>query len=146
MKKVIIAQRNNDLKLLSYFSKEGEKNSISGAGKYRVIIKCQGGFITSSVIESSSALNVLRSYKPKAILSIARIMNNGDNDFDITVFARNGKKIWITEDMLSEITVGDINNGFSNTALYSQYQYSSVKATSWASKAYVMNEEKQMVA
>ena len=63
------------------------------------------------------------------------------------MYARNGKKVWITENMLSEITVGDINaNGLINTSLYSQFQYSAVNAKTWADKAYVMNEEKEVAA
>jgi hypothetical protein len=42
---------------------------------------------------------------------------------------------------LSEVTVGDINQDLSNTALYCQGQYQAVNAKTWADKAYVMNEE-----
>lgn len=146
MKKVIIAHRNKDLKVLGFFNKDGEGETVCGKGKYRVITKCQAGFLVSSVIEASSALNVLRSYKPKSLQSIARIMESMGQEFDITVFARSGKKVWITEEMLSDICVGDINNGFQNTALYNQFQYSAVNAKSWASKAYVMNDEKEVAA
>ena len=146
MKNIIIAQQNKDLKVMSFINKDGEKDMMCGKGKYRVITKCQAGFMVSSIIETSSALNVLRSYKPKALQSIARIMSNGDNEFDVTVFARNGKKVWIAEAMLSDICVGDINNGFQNTALYNQFQYSAVNAKSWASKAYVMNGVEEMAA
>ena len=146
MKKVIIAHNNKDLKVLSFINRNGEGETVCGKGKYRVITKCQAGFLVSSVIEASSALNVLRSYKPKSLQSIARIMGPVGEEFDVTVFARSGKKVWITEEMLSEICVGDINNGFQNTALYNQFQYSAVNAKSWASKAYVMNDEKQMTA
>ena len=146
MKKVIIAHKNKDLKVLGFFNKDGEGETVCGKGKYRVITKCQAGFLVSSVIEASSALNVLRSYKPKSLQSIARIMESMGQEFDVTVFARSGKKVWITEEMLSEICVGDINNGYQNTALYNQFQYSAVNAKSWASKAYVMNDEKEMAA
>ena len=141
MKKLVIAQKNNDLKVLSFYNKDGEKDVMCGEGKYRVITKCQAGFLVSSVIVVSNALNALRSYKPKSLQSIARIMSNGDNEFDITVFARNGKKVWIAEAMLEDITVGDINQGYSNTSLYNQFQYSAVNAKTWADKAYVMNED-----
>lgn len=146
MKNIIIAQRNNDLKVLSFYNKDGKEDVICGKGKYRVITKCQAGFMVTSVIEASNALNVLRSYKPKAIQSIARIMGKVGEEFDVTVFARSGKKIWIAEAMLEEITVGDINQGFSSTALYNQYQYSAVNAKTWACKAYVMNEKKEVAA
>ena len=146
MKKVIIAHNNKDLKVLSFFNKDGEGETVCGKGKYRIITKCQAGFLVTSVIETSSALNALRSYKPKSLQSIARIMESMGGEYDVTVFARSGKKVWITEEMLSDICVGDINNGYQNTALYNQFQYSAVKATSWASKAYVMNDEKEVAA
>jgi hypothetical protein len=59
--------------------------------------------------------------------------------FNSTVFARSGKKIWIAEEMLVELTVGDINQELVNTGMYSQEQYAAVGATSWASMAYVNN-------
>jgi len=40
------------------------------------------------------------------------------------------------------VTVGDINQDLSKTALYNQNQYQAVNAKFWACKAYVMNEEK----
>ena len=146
MKKLVIAQKNNDLKVLSFYNKDGEKDVMCGEGKYRVITKCQAGFLVSSVIVVSNALNALRSYKPKSLQSIARIMGPVGEEFDVTVFARSGKKVWIAEAMLEDITVGDINNGFHNTSLYNQFQYSAVNAKSWASKAYVMNDEQPMNA
>ena len=146
MKKVIIAQQNKDLKVLGFYNKDGKGESICGEGKYRVITKCQAGFLVTSVVEAKSAMGALRNYKPKAIQSIARIMKSGDYEFDATVFARSGKKIWIAEEMLVDITVGDINQGFSNTALYNQYQYKAVNAKTWADKAYVMNGVEEMAA
>ena len=146
MKKVIIAQQNKDLKVLGFFNKDGKGESVCGEGKYRVITKCKAGFMVTSVVEASSAMNALRRYEIKAVQSVARIMKADDYEFDVTVFAHSGKKIWITESMLEEITVGDINQGLSNTALYNQYQYNAVNAKTWADKAYVMNEEKQMTA
>jgi hypothetical protein len=66
------------------------------------------------------------------------------NHGPLTVYARNGKKIWASEEFLSEITVGDINQDLYNTALYDQKQYAAVNAESWACKAYVMNSEKSL--
>jgi len=134
MKDLIIAQQNKDLRITSYCE------NMCGEGKYRVITKCQAGFMVTSVVEASSALNALRRYKMKAVQAIARIKdvaNIGEHDF--TVYARTGKKVWIEENMLAEMTVGDINQSLTNTALYSQAQYNAVNAKSWASKAYVMN-------
>ena len=139
--KLVIAVKNRDLKVMSFFNKEGEFDGMCGEGKYRVITKCQAGFMVTSVIETSSAMNALRSYKMKAVQSIARIKEvDGIGNYEFTIFARNGKKIWIEEDMLATMTVGDINQDLSKTALYNQFQYQSVNAKTWADKAYVMNE------
>jgi hypothetical protein len=137
MKNIIIAQRNKDLKVLSY-----GPEFVCGEGKYRVITKCQAGFMIISTVEVSSPIAAFRRFKPKAIQSIAfvkKMKDGSENDF--TVFARNGKKVWASEEFLSEIKVGDINQDLHNTALYNQFQYQAVNAKSWASKAYVMNEE-----
>ena len=133
MKNVVIAPGNRDLKVLSFMD-----NFKAGKGTYRVITKCQAGFMVSSDVEANSAIQAFRRFKPKAIQSIAFLLNGG---YPVTVFARNGKKVWASECFLSEVTVGDINQDLSNTALYSQHQYAMVNAKSWASKAYVMNEE-----
>ena len=137
MKNIIIAQRNKDLKITNYSG-----DSMCGAGKYRVITKCQAGFMVTSVIEADSAINALRRYKMKAVQAIARIKDiEGVGERELTVFARSGKKVWIEENMLADFTIGDINQDLSNTALYSQAQYQAVNAKTWADKAYVMNEE-----
>jgi hypothetical protein len=137
MKNLIIAQRNKDLKVMTFFNKEGKGDEMCGEGKYRVITKCQAGFMVSSDIEANSTIQAFRRYKPKAIQSIAYLLESGH---PVTVYARNGKKVWASECFLREIEVGDINQDLSNTALYNQFQYQAVNAKSWASKAYVMNE------
>lgn len=136
MKKVVIAQRNRDLNVFEFLGEE-----YCGEGKYRVITKCQAGFMVASVVEATSAINALRRYKMNAVHTIARIKEVAGAERDFTVFARNGKKIWIAEEMLAEFTVGDINQDLYKTALYNQYQYAAVNAKTWADKAYVMNEE-----
>jgi hypothetical protein len=136
--KIIIASRNKDLKVLSFM---GEFKA--GKGTYRVITKCQAGFMISSDVEADSAIQAFRRYKPKAIQSIAYITNIG---YPITVYARAGKKVWVSECFLSEVTVGDINQALHNTALYGQGQYEAVNAKTWADKAYVMNEVKEVAA
>ena len=85
-------------------------------------------------------MEVFRSYKIKAVHSIARVKDiDHVGEFDFMVYARTGKKVWIEEDMLAQLTVGDINQDLYNTALYNQYQYQAVNAKTWADKAYVMN-------
>ncbi len=111
---------------------------VAGEGTYRVITKCKAGFMVSSDVQANSAIQAFRQYKPKAIQSIAYLINGG---YPVTVYARAGKKVWASECFLSEVEVGDINQSLYNTALYGQGQYQAVNAKSWASKAYVMNEE-----
>ena len=136
MNKLVIAVKNRDLMITNL-----EDPFMCGEGKYRVITKCRAGFMVTSVIEASSAINALRRYKIKAVQSIARIKEvEGIGNYEFTIFARNGKKIWIEEDMLATMTVGDINQDLSKTALYNQFQYQSVNAKTWADKAYIMNE------
>jgi hypothetical protein len=130
---IIIANKNKDLKVLSFMG--GFK---AGKGTYRVITKCQEGFIVSSDIEANSAIDAFRRYKPKTIQSIAYI--NSAN-YPLTVYARAGKKVWASECFLSEVTVWDVNQAFYNTALCGQGQYEAVNAKTWFDKAYVMNEE-----
>ena len=134
LSKVVIAIKNKDLKITNY------SGDMCGEGKYRVITKCQAGFMVSSVKQAKSAIDVFRSYKIKAVHSIARVIDMeriGEQDF--MVYARTGKKVWIEEDMLAQLTVGDINQDLFNTALYNQHQYQAVNAKVWADKAYVMN-------
>ena len=133
--KVVIAVKNKDLHVTNL-----NDPFMCGEGKYRVITKCQAGFMITSVKQARSAMEVFRSYKIKAVHSIARVIDMeriGEQDF--MVYARAGKKVWIEEDMLAEMTVGDINQDLFNTALYNQHQYQAVNAETWADKAYVMN-------
>ena len=94
----------------------------------------------TSVKQARSAMEVFRSYKIKAVHSIARVKDiKGIGEMDFMVYARAGKKVWIEEDMLAQLTVGDINQDLSKTALYNQNQYQAVNAKFWGCKAYVMN-------
>ena len=134
--KLVIAVKNRDLMITNL-----EDPFMCGEGKYRVITKSRAGFMVTSVIDASSAINALRRYKIKAVQSIARIKEvDGIGNYEFTIFARAGKKIWIEEDMLATMTVGDINQDLYKTALYNQFQYQAVNAKTWADKAYVMNE------
>ena len=132
MKNLVVVKRK-DLNVLTF----GD-DSVFAKGTYRVITKCQAGFMVSSEVEAGSPIEAFRRYKAKAIQSIAFMLNGGH---PITVYARTGKKVWATEQILSEMTVGDINQDLTNTALYDQAQYKAVNAKTWASKAYMINED-----
>jgi hypothetical protein len=129
MKKVIIAPGNPNLRVLS--------GGSFGAGTYRVIVKVQTGFMYPNDTEVHSAIDAFRQFKPKAIQSICYVTPEG---YAMTVYARNGKKVWATESFLRDLTVGDINQDLHNTALYNQKQYQAVNAKTWADRAFVENE------
>ena len=133
MNKLVNNIANRDIQV---FHKES--TDICGKGKYRVIVKCQAGFMATSTTEAESAIEVFRRYKLKSVHSIAKVI---DANFDSTVYARVGKKVWIAEGLLVEIRVGDINQSLYNTSLYCGNQYRSVNAHNWNSFAYRMNEE-----
>ena len=142
LSKVVIAVKNKDLRV-----NMSRDPFMCGEGKYRVITKCQAGFMTTSVKQARSAMEVFRSYKIKAVHSIARIKDVVHiGEYDFMVYARTGKKVWIEEDMLAQLTVGDINQDLYNTALYNQFQYQAVNAKTWADKAYVMNVTEEIAA
>ena len=129
MTNIINVNRSKDLHVMDYAKDQFAK------GTYRVITKCQAGFMISSDLEANSPYEVFCHYNKKAIQSISYVTGLGP----LMVYARVGKKVWIAKDMLSQLEVGDINQSLSDTALYSQEQYKAVNAKSWASKAYVMN-------
>jgi len=108
---------------------------MHGKGRYLVVTKCQAGFPSTSYVDVDSPIDAFRRYKPKAIMNISKV----NDKYNSTVYARVGKKVWIAEEMLAEITVGDINQELSDTGLYCQDQYKAVGAKSWACKAYVKN-------
>ena len=124
-------------------------NFINGRkGTYRVVVKCPAGFYTIKEIEDFNGVENGRTYEsPAEILSwykkgaLATIeFKANDGDYFLTVFAMKGKKcVVIDEDNLKGLTVGTINQYWSETNLYSQMQYSIVNAQNWASKAFIMN-------
>ena len=132
MKKLVVVPRKE---LVVFPAMEGFEY---GSGKYLVVTKCQAGFPTTSIIEAESPIAAFRRYKPKAIMNISKMCDR----HNATVYARNGKKVWASEELLMEMEVGDINQDLYNTGLYHQAQYAAVGAKSWASKAYVKNSEK----
>ena len=111
-----------------------------GKGTYRVIGKCKAGFMHSSEIECDSPYEAFRRHRVKHVSAIEFVGKN----CAFTIYARNGKKVWVCNDILENITVGDINQDLYNTALYDQKQYIAVNAKTWADKAYVMNSEKSL--
>lgn len=123
-------------------------NFIKGEGTYRAIVKSKAGFMTTvddlGVVANWSrkewlrGIDVFRDFKKGALQSI-QFQAEGSKHW-LTVFAKVGTKIKLIDDaILADMTVGDINQNWSNSNLYSQYQYQAVGAKTWADKAYVKN-------
>ena len=111
----------------------------------RFIVKSRAGFMT--VVDARDfdveAYNKyperLISGYTKGALQTVQVQLDGSDHF-LTVFARQGKKIHLIDEVvLADLTVGTINSLFSNTDLYNWQQYKACNTASWASKAYVMN-------
>lgn len=124
-------------------------------GQFRAIVKVQAGFMT--VVEDlgiqanwgrqrwNSAMEVFRSFKKGALQTI-EFKAEGSNNW-LTVFARSGNKVKLMDtDMFLNMTVGDINQDWSNTNLYSQNNYRLANAKTWADKAFTTNTPVEVLA
>jgi hypothetical protein len=119
-------------------------------GTFRAIVKVQAGFMT--VVDDlgiqanwgkkqwNSAVDVFRGFKKGALQSIQFKADNSRGAAWLTIFARVGKKVKVIDNsLLASLTVGDINQNWSESNLYSQTQYNAVGAKTWADMAFVMN-------
>lgn len=108
-------------------------------GDYTVVTKCRAGFPVVSTVKAATPYEAFRRYKTDAIMNIS--FNNPRVKHAFTMYARVGKKVWASEELLRDITVGDINDGgvMHKTTLYDHKQYQAVNAKTWADKAFVMN-------
>ena len=127
-----------------------ETEFINGReGEYRAIIKVQAGFMT--VVDDlgiqnkwgrqrwNSAMDVFRGFKKGALQTIE--FKAKGSDTWLTVFARKANKVVLMDkQMFMDMTVGDINQDWYNTNLYSQINYTICKAQSWEDKAFVINK------
>jgi hypothetical protein len=112
-------------------------------GKFRFITKCRAGWMT--ITDARPADNeyhimypesIITGYK-KGALQTVEFQPEG-TDIWLTVFARKGNKIVLIDEVILEhLTVGTINQYYSNTNLYNQTQYEVVGAKTWADRAYV---------
>lgn len=119
-------------------------------GQYRAIVKVQAGFMTvvdDLGIEANwgrqrwnSPMDVFRSFKKGALQTI-QFKAEGTDTY-LTVFARSGNKIKLMDtEMFLNMEVGDINQDWSKTNLYSQNNYRMAGAKTWADKAFVSNHK-----
>lgn len=125
------------------------------AGEYRAIVKVQAGFMT--VVDDlgiqanwgkqqwNSAMDVFRGFKKGALQTIQ--FRAKDSNSWLTVFARKGNKIILMDNaMFLAMEVGDINQDWSNSNLYSQNNYRLCGAKTWADKAFVRNSQEEVAA
>lgn len=136
------------------FNMEGinEVDFIQGRkGTYRAIVKCQAGFMT--VVDDlgiqnnwgkkqwNKAIDVFRGFKKGALQTI-EFQAEGTTHW-LTVFARTGKTVKLMDiQLFLDMEVGDINQDWSSTNLYSQRNYQAAGAKTWADKAFVLNTRK----
>jgi hypothetical protein len=112
-------------------------------GKFRFITKCRAGWMTISDARQADCQYyfnhpeaLLTAYKKGALQTIEFCPDDGDTY--LTVFAKVGTKIRIIDEtILKNLTVGTINQYWTNTNLYNQNQYSAVGAKTWADLAFV---------
>ena len=115
-------------------------NFIKGyKGSFRAIVKCRAGFMTVSDCQyATSAIDAFRSYSEKGLQTIQ--FKPSGYDTWLTVFARKGKKIvCMDEELFMTMKVGDINQEWSSTNLYSQNNYRIAKAATWEDFAFKIN-------
>jgi len=112
-------------------------------GKFRFITKCRAGFMTindarewDNTYFMEHPESIITGYKKGALQTVEFCLDGFDTW--ITIFARKGNKIVIIDEtILGHLTVGTINQLYSNTNLYNMAQYTAVGAKTWAHRAYV---------
>lgn len=120
-------------------------------GIYRAVVKVQAGFLT--VVDDigiqnnwgrqnwNKAIDVFRNFKKGALQTI-EFQAEGSTHW-VSVFAKKGNKVILMDTQLFlDMEVGDINQNWSNTNLYSQRNYQAAGAKNWSHKAFVLNPAK----
>lgn len=112
-------------------------------GEFRAVTKCRAGWMTIVDIRKEENEQFLKYPESiltgwtKGSLQTVEFRPEGRPYF-LTVFARKGNKIVLMDQLIMEhLTVGTINQYFPNTNLYSQSQYATVGAKTWADRAFV---------
>lgn len=106
-------------------------------GLFQAVIKVPAGFMVA--YEIGSDIPSLNQWKRGALQTL-QFKREGSPAW-LTVFARKGNKvIYIDKAIAEKVEIGTINQLFYNTNLMDQAQYRSVKAKTWADKAFLLNE------
>ena len=116
-------------------------------GEFRHVVKTRLGM---TCVDARDFDNVRMNKYPESIISgykrgalqTVQFRPEGSNIW-LTVFSRTGKKVKLMDEaIMRNLTVGTINSMFNNTNLMDMRQYKAVNSSTWASKAFVMNENK----
>jgi hypothetical protein len=115
-------------------------------GKFRFIAKCRAGWMTVSEARDWDNAHymqypgeLLASHKQGSLQTIE--FQPEGSDIWLTVFAKKGNKIVLMDEVImAHLTVGTINQYWSNTNLYSQSQYTAVGAKTWVDRAFVADK------
>ena len=116
-------------------------------GEFRHVVKTRLGM---TCVDARDFDNVRMNKYPESIISgykrgalqTVQFRPEGSNIW-LTVFSRTGKKVKLMDEaIMRNLTVGTINSMFNNTNLMDMNQYKAVNSSTWASKAFVMNENK----
>ena len=116
-------------------------------GEFRHIVKTKLGMTCvdardfDNVRMNKFPESIISGYK-RGVLQTVQFKAEGSDTW-LTVFSRTGKKVkLVDETILRNLTVGTINSMFDNTNLMDQNQYRAVNSKTWASMAFIMNENK----
>ena len=106
-------------------------------GTYQAVVKVPAGFMTA--YQLGSEVPSLNRWKKGALQTILFLAEG--SEYPLVVFARKGNKVMIIDEEIARgVEIGTINQLFYNTNLMDQAQYRSVKAKTWADKAFLLNE------
>jgi hypothetical protein len=143
---------NNNTPQIINTEKIYEVDFIQGRkGLYRAVVKVQAGFMV--VVDDigiqnnwgrqdwNKAIDVFRNFKKGALQTIE--FKAEGSTYWTSVFAKKGTKIVLMDTQLFlDMEVGDINQNWTNTNLYSQRNYQLAGAKNWSHKAFVLNKTK----
>jgi hypothetical protein len=106
-------------------------------GVFQAVVKVPAGFVVA--YEIGTDIPTLNRWK-KGSLQTIQFKSEGTFTWH-TVFAKKGTKVIIMDEKIAErLTVGTVNQYFSNTNLYSQEQYKVVAAKTWADYVFMDND------
>ena len=119
----------------------------SAKGEFRHIVKTKLGMTCCDARAFDNARmnkhpeSIISGYKRGALQTVQ--FKSEGSDIWLTVFSRTGKKVKLMDEaIMRNLTVGTINSMFNNTNLMDMGQYKAVNSSTWASKAFVVNENK----